>query len=235
MMQANGSGKEARAMPDHEPGSISTPALVHLIDDDRAVRQGVSMLLRAAGFAVRDYPSATEFLERIGAPDAHARACALTDVRMPGIDGIELLQRLRARGIALPVVVMTAHGDVLMAVQAMKAGASDFIEKPFDDQVLLDAIGAALGAARPDASPQPDAFASAARRVARLTRREREVLDLLVAGRSNKMIAHDLSLSERTVEVHRSRMMERLGVRSLSEAVRLAVWAELAGRDSGRG
>jgi two-component system response regulator FixJ len=227
--------EETRAMAEHEDAGTVAPALVHLIDDDRAVRQGVSLLLRSAGFAVRDYPSATEFLERIGAPEPQARACALTDVRMPGIDGIALVQRLRARGIAMPVVVMTGHGDVLMAVQAMKAGASDFIEKPFDDRVLLDAIGAALAAARPGAPPQPDAFAAAAERVANLTRREREVLDLLVAGRSNKVIAHDLSLSERTVEVHRSRMMERLGVRSLPEAVRLAVWAELADRTGGRG
>lgn len=213
------------------PANQGTPAsrpAVHLIDDDAAVRKGVSMLLRTAGFTVREHASAVRFLAERDVLDADRRSCVLTDVRMPEMDGIALVQRLRQDGIAVPVVVMTAHGDVLTAVRAMKAGASDFIEKPFDDQVLLDAITGALANSAPGVAPATNAFADAATRIAALSRREREVLDLLVAGRSNKVIAHELGLSERTVEVHRAHMMERLGVRSLAEAVRLSVWAELA-------
>lgn len=212
-----------------EAGIPALRPTIHLIDDDAAVRKGLSMLLRAAGFTVRPHASALEFLATQDTHDPDRRSCVLTDVRMPEMDGIALVQRLRQQGIAVPVVVMTAHGDVLTAVRAMKAGASDFIEKPFDDQVLLDAITGALANGAPGTAPVAHAFADAAARIAALSRREREVLDLLVAGRSNKVIAHELGLSERTVEVHRAHMMERLGVRSLAEAVRLSVWAELAG------
>lgn len=213
----------------HDPPPRRT---VHLVDDDAAVRLGVGMLLRSAGLEVAAYDGAQPFLDALGGLDPALPACVLSDVRMPGIDGIAMVEKLRAQGCALPVVMMTAHGDVLTAVRAMKAGANDFIEKPFDDEVLLAALESLLAAAAEtpaESAGSAETFAAAAGRVAQLSRREREVLDLLVAGRSNKVVAHELGLSERTVEVHRARMLERLGVRTLPEAVRLAVWAELAG------
>jgi two-component system response regulator FixJ len=142
------------------------------------------------------------------------------------MDGLEVQTRLRRMGVLLPVIVMTAGGDVQTAVRAMKAGAIDFIEKPFDDEVLLSAIGASLVPA--GQGDRADEILDAARRLGALSPRERQVLDALLAGRPNKVIAYDLGLSVRTVEVHRARMMERLGVRHLSEAIRLAVMAKLA-------
>jgi two-component system response regulator FixJ len=148
------------------------------------------------------------------------------------MDGLELQSRLLALGVLLPVIVMTGQGDVQSAVRAMKAGAIDFIEKPYDDEVLLNAIGAALG--RAGAPDRDREMLEAARRIAALSPREREVLDALVAGRPNKVVAFDLGISVRTVEVHRARMMDRLGARQLAEAIRLAVMAKLAPR-RGRG
>jgi two-component system response regulator FixJ len=149
---------------------------------------------------------------------------------MAGMDGLEVQARLLALGVPLPVIVMTGHGDIQSAVRAMKAGAVDFIEKPYSDEVLLNAIEAALAiAAPPDREREA---ARAAHRIAALSPREREVLDALVAGRPNKVIAFDLSISVRTVEVHRARMMDRLGTRQLAEAIRLAVMAKLAPRRS---
>jgi two-component system response regulator FixJ len=147
------------------------------------------------------------------------------DVRMPQMDGLEVQARLRELHVGLPVIVMTGHGDVQTAVRAMKAGAVDFIEKPFNDDVLLSAIEGAL--ARGAGANRNREAEDAAWRIAKLSRREREVLDALVSGRPNKVIAFDLGISVRTVEVHRARMMERLGVRQLAEAVRLAVMARL--------
>ncbi len=204
-----------------------TASVVHLVDDDAAVRAGIGLLLRSAGYAVRSYDSAAAFLHAIAEMPPEGPGCVLTDVRMPGMDGIEMLVRLRALHPGLAVVVMTGHGEIAAAVRAMKEGASDFIEKPFDDEVLLAAIAAAIEATPPEPVPRA-LFDEAARRIAQLSRREREVLDLLVAGQANKAIAHALGLSERTIEVHRARMMNRLGVRSLSEAVRLSVLAQLA-------
>lgn len=199
---------------------------VHVIDDDEAVRRAVAMLLRSAGMDAEIYPSGAAFLDALPALDGAAdTGCVLTDVRMPGLDGLDLLRRLKELGVRAPVVVMTAHGDVAMAVRAMKAGASDFVEKPFDDEGLLAAIEAAIEAgAAPEAADAPP---HAAARVASLSAREREVLELLMAGKQNKAIARDLDLSPRTVELHRARMMSRLGVSSLAEAVRLAVQAGL--------
>ena len=197
---------------------------VHVVDDDDAVRRALAMLFRSAGIAVATHPSGSAFLEALPALGEDAVGCVLTDVRMPGLDGLGLLRRLKEGGFRPPVVVMTAHGDVSTAVRAMKAGAADFVEKPFDDEALLAAVGAALGAARAPAAGVSD---DAAERIAALSPREREVLDQLVAGKPNKHIARDLGLSPRTVEVHRARMMARLGVGSLAEAVRLAVRAEL--------
>ncbi|WP_135469268.1 response regulator FixJ [Crenalkalicoccus roseus] len=204
---------------------------VHVVDDDEAVRRSLAMLLRSAGMAVRTHPSALAFLDALPSLGEGDIGCVLTDVRMPGMDGLQMLRQLRAQGFAKPVIVMTAHGDIATAVQAMKAGALDFIEKPFDDEALLAALDAALAApapeAPPPAAPPADPAASeAAARIAALSPREREVLELLTAGKPNKVIAHELGISPRTVEVHRARMMERLGARSLAEAVRLALRAE---------
>jgi two-component system response regulator FixJ len=152
--------------------------------------------------------------------------CVLLDIQMPGVDGLAVKARLNRLGVPLPVIVMTAHGDVARAVQAMKAGAVDFLEKPFDDETLLNGIEAALAkAGRRVGDREP---VEAAQRIATLSPREREVLDGLVTGRPNKVIAFDLGISVRTVEVHRARMMERLGTRKLADAVRLAVLAKLA-------
>jgi two-component system response regulator FixJ len=156
--------------------------------------------------------------------------CVLLDVRMPGMDGLEVQARLIRLGVSLPVIVMTGHGDVQSAVRAMKAGAVDFIEKPYDDDTLLNAIEAALAkASRPTREREA---AQAAQRIATLSPREREVLEALLTGRANKVIAFDLGISVRTVEVHRARMMERLGTRRFAEAIRLGVMAKLAPKQS---
>jgi len=207
------------------PASKRPRSKVYVIDDEEAVCRAVAMLLRSAGIGVEIYPSGLAFLDALPLSEAALARCVLTDVRMPELDGIELLRRLKARDVQWPVVVMTAHGDVSTAVRAMKAGAIDFIEKPFDDAALLATVGAAL-----DAADAPQAAKSAAKAVARLaalSRREREVLDLLMVGKPNKAIARDLGLSPRTVEIHRARLLTRLEVGSLAEAVRLAVQADL--------
>lgn len=210
--------------------------IVHIVDDDEAVRRAVAMLLQSAGWLTEIHASALAFLDLLPALEEAGIGCVLTDVRMPGMDGIALLQHLRKTGFARPIVVMTAHGDVATAVQAMKSGASDFIEKPFNDDSLLDMIEVAM---RPTSDASAPGLVSreaieAARRLAALTPREREVLDLLVSGKPNKLVAHQLGISQRTAEVHRARLMERLGVRSLAEAVRLAVNAQLAAGEGDR-
>ena len=207
------------------------PLTVHVIDDDEPVRRAIAMLLRAAHMRVEAYPSGVAFLDALPSLGGAHAGCVLTDVRMPGVDGIELLRRLKECGFQGPVVVMTAHGDVSTAVQAMKTGAVDFIEKPFDDEVLLATIGAALDTSGALGAAEAEAVA----RIAALSPREREVLDLLIMGKPNKAIARDLGLSPRTVEIHRARLMIRLDVGSLAEAVRLAVRAEFGRRDEGRG
>jgi len=213
-----------------DPGAAARAVLV--VDDDDAVRRALAMLFRSAGIPAETYPSGLAFLEALPSFGEEAVGCVLTDVRMPGVDGLELLRRLKQAGFGRPVVVMTAHGDVSTAVRAMKAGAVDFVEKPFDDEALLAAVEAALGAPQ---APGPAGAADAAARVAALSPREREVLDLLIAGKPNKHIARDLGLSPRTVEVHRARLMARLGVGSVAEAVRLAVRAEFGRRDASGG
>lgn len=195
---------------------------VHIVDDDAAVRRSLERLLDSAGLKTVSYEGSAAFLD---AAAGLSSGCVLLDLRMPGMDGLELQARLLQLGVSLPVIVMTGQADVPSAVRAMKAGAVDFIEKPHNDEALLSAIEAALArAGRAD----PDGEAAEARqRIAALSPRERQVLDALVAGRPNKVIAFDLGISVRTVEVHRSRMMERLGVRQLAEAIRLAVTARL--------
>lgn len=209
-------------------GDLPQPT-VHVIDDDDAVRRAIAMLLRSAHLPVETHPSGLDFLDASASAAADRMACVLTDMRMPGLDGFELLRRLKERGFRGPVIVMTAHGDVSTAVQAMKAGAADFIEKPFDDEALLAMLRESLEVA--DAPGAGRAASDAAARIATLTPREHEVLKLLILGKSNKAIARDLDLSPRTVEVHRARLMTRMGVGSLAEAVRLAVRAELGARD----
>ena len=193
--------------------------IVHLIDDDADVRRALAFLLGTSGLTVRIYESASEFLDQ----DLKALAgCVVTDVRMPGIDGLELLKRLAAGGIRLPAVVMTGHADVPLAVEAMKSGAVDFIEKPFADEVLLAAIRTALErGVRTEQADSDHARVRAA--LASLSPREREVLNGLLAGHPNKTIAYDLGLSPRTVEVHRANVMTKMGASSLSELVRMTL------------
>jgi len=201
---------------------MRSDAVVHVVDDDVAVRQSLSFLLASDGFPVRLHESASAFLE--GVKEA-AAGCIVTDVRMPGIDGVEFLRRLRTRGFALPVIVMTGHADVPLAVKAMKAGAIDFLEKPFDDDLLLGAVRAALQ--RQARNAQHDAQAVELQsRIRFLSERELQVLEGLVAGKANKVIAHDLGISPRTVEIYRANVMSKMQAGSLSELVRMALLAE---------
>jgi two-component system, LuxR family, response regulator FixJ len=202
---------------------------VHVVDDDAAVRRSLEHLLDAAGFRAVSYETPMGFLA--SAPGLSS-GCVLLDVRMPGMDGLTLQARLAKLDNHLPVVVFTGQGDVQTAVRSMKAGAVDFIEKPYDDKVLIKAIETALSL--PRQTDREREATEAAQRVSALSPRERQVLDALVAGRPNKIIAYDLGISIRTVEVHRARMMERLGVRQLAEAIRLAVMARLAPPEDSR-
>ena len=197
---------------------------VHVIDDDEAVRSSLALLLESAGLAARCYASAAAFLEV--APQLEIGA-VLTDVRMPEMDGLTLQRRLVDSGFRLPVIIMTGHGDVPIAVDALKAGAADFLEKPFDDSHLLDAVRAALATSQ-RTQQQVAATADIAARIATLTPREHEVLERLVAGQPNKTIAYDLGTSPRTVEVQRARVMEKMGAHSLAELVRMVLAVEAA-------
>lgn len=197
--------------------------VAYVVDDEATVRRSLALLLRSAEFTVQDFECGDAFLR---AAAALPFGCVLLDLRMPGMDGLAVQREMVARGVKLPVVVVTAHGDVALAVQAMKAGACDFIEKPYDAEVILQAAEAALARGDEERARARDAEAAASR-VAALTPREAEVLQGLVAGRSNKVIAFDLGLSARTVEIHRANLMSKLGARSLSEAVRIALSAGL--------
>jgi two-component system, LuxR family, response regulator FixJ len=190
-----------------------------VVDDDLAVRQSLSFLLASDGLPVRLHESALAFLD---AMTDTSTGCIVTDVRMPGIDGIELLRRLKARGFSLPVIVMTGHADVPMAVEAMKEGAVDFIEKPFDDDMFLAAVRSALRLQEQHA--QRDAqITEVQARLQGLSERERQVLEGLVAGKANKVIAYDLGISPRTVEIYRANVMTKMQAGSLSELVRMAL------------
>lgn len=193
--------------------------VVHVIDDDDEVRRSLAFLLASAGMAVRVHESAMAFLEVLEEVQA---GCVVTDIRMPQMDGLELQRRLRGLKASLPVIVMTGHGDVSLAVEAIKAGALDFIEKPFDDEVLLSAIRSALNHRARD-SEREARTAAIDNRIGRLSDREREVLERLVAGKANKIIAHELSISPRTVEVYRANVMTKMEAGSLSELVRMAL------------
>lgn len=198
---------------------MAADGVVHVIDDDADVRQSLAFLLSTAGLAVRVHDSAVAFLKVL--PEIKD-GCVVTDVRMPGIDGLELQRRLGELEKRLPVIVMTGHGDVPLAVEAMKAGAVDFIEKPFDDETMLSAIKSAL--TRHASERERNARAAAIQeRIARLSDREREVMDRLVAGKANKVIAYELGISPRTVEVYRANVMTKMQADSLSELVRMAL------------
>ena len=197
--------------------------IVHVIDDDAAVRRALVRLLRSEGLEAVAYESA---LGVLNAAPSLSSGCILLDLQMPGMDGLELLARLGELGIELPVIVVTGHGDVPTAVRAMKAGAVDFIEKPIDEAQLFAAIDAAL--AEKKFAVRDRAVAGATERMALLSPRERQVLEAIAFGRPSKLIAYDLGISVRTVEVHRAHMLDRLGVRNMAEAIRIAVMATLA-------
>ncbi len=196
---------------------------VHIVDDDEAIRQSVGFLLRKAGYAVETYTAGTHFLKSV---TRETRGCVLLDVRMPDLDGLEVQARIAQSGITLPVIMLTGHGDVTLAVRAIKAGAIEFLEKPFERSALLAAIETALAhAAR--SGREHLAASDALVRLAALTPRERDVLDGMVLGRPNKLIAYDLDIATRTVEVHRANLMEKLAARSLSDVLRIAFSAGL--------
>jgi two-component system response regulator FixJ len=196
-------------------------AVVHVIDDDESVRHALAFLLAASGMAVRIYETGTAFLETVGSVQG---GCILSDVRMPGIDGLALQRRLKELGVKLPLIIMTGHGDVSLAVEAMKSGAVDFIEKPFDDETLLSAIRSALN--RYSVTDRRESeIAEVKSRIDGLSVRERQVLDGLIAGHPNKTIAYDLNISPRTVEIHRANVMTKMGANSLSDLIRMALLA----------
>ena len=191
-----------------------------VVDDDDAMRDSIRVLLEAAGFAVKDYASAKAFL----LDNVPANSCLIADIRMPEMDGLELQEEIVRRGIELPVIIMTGHGDVPLAVRAMKAGAIDFIEKPFDERNLLEAINLALHVGESNRNKAAE-IKAAQDLIALLTPRERHVLDQLVAGRSNKIAAYELGISPRTIEIHRAHIMDKMNARSLSDLVRIAIAA----------
>jgi two-component system response regulator FixJ len=201
---------------------MSAEKLVHVVDDDDGVRRSVAFMLKHAGYRVESHISGVEFLKTVKLAE---RGCVLLDVCMPQIDGLEVQQEMAVRGIDMPVVILTGHGDIAAAVKAMRAGAVNFLEKPYEKEDLLHAIEEALS--RIDRSDDRDMKAGEAKiRLASLTGREHDVLNGLVAGYPNKTIAYDLGISPRTVEIYRANMMEKLRVRSLSEALRIAFIAE---------
>ncbi len=196
-------------------------SIVHVIDDDAAVRESLEFLLRTAQLEVRTYDSASTFLAI--APEA-VTGCVVTDVRMPGISGVDLLRRMREREVQVPVIIITGHGDVPLAVEAMKIGAADFFEKPFDDEALVAAVRSALNRQQTE-NKQTAERSEIQERMATLSKREREVLDGVVAGHANKTIAYDLGISPRTVEIYRANLMTKMQASSLSELVRMAMLA----------
>jgi two-component system response regulator FixJ len=196
-----------------------TDVVVHIVDDEEAVRSSIAFLLSASGFAVRTHASATAFLEH--APNVR-NGCLITDLRMPDMSGVELLRRLRETGTLLPAIVITGHGDVQMAVEAMKNGALDFIEKPFSDDVLIESIRHAVELAATQVKSEA-AIEATRERLSSLSEREAQVLRGVVAGQANKTIAYGLGLSPRTVEVYRAGLMGKMQARSLPDLVRMVM------------
>ena len=197
--------------------------VVHVIDDDESVRESLAFLLDCSGIPTRTYESAVQFLD---AAPSHERGCIITDVRMPEISGMELVALLKSRGTTDPVIVITGHADVPMAIQALHAGVCDFIEKPFSDEAILIAVRSAL-AKQQTLSEKELEREEVGSRLARLSGREREVMEGLVEGKANKVIAYDLDISARTVEVYRANVMTKMGARSLSELVRMVMISRL--------
>jgi two-component system response regulator FixJ len=204
---------------------MTANGIVHIVDDDDAVRQSLAFLLSSAGLPVRLYDSAATFLAGLSTPQD---GCLITDVRMPGMSGIDLLKALREKACSMPAIVITGHGDVPLAVEAMKAGAVDFIEKPFEEEAILTAVRRAL---EQGSAENGDGIVVAAK-LASLSERERQVLEGLVAGHPNKTIAHELGISPRTVEVYRANLMAKMQAKSLSELIRMAILANV--KPSGR-
>ena len=196
-----------------------TEPRVHIVDDDEAMRDSLKWLLESRGLKVELYHSAEVFLHALNCGFC---GCLVLDVRMPGMNGLDLYEQLRARASTLPVIFITGHGDVPMAVTALKKGAADFIEKPFNNQDMLGLIESCMKQDRAAAAKRAE-NASVAQRLDSLTQREREVLGLIVGGKLNKQIANDLGISIKTVEVHRSRVMEKMGASSVAELVQLAL------------
>jgi FixJ family two-component response regulator len=197
-------------MSDYEP-------TVFVVDDDEAVRRSLSMLVETVGLKVRTFSNGQEFLDSCGPNQA---GCVVLDVRMPGMSGLEVQSKLKAGGVSIPVIIVTGHGDVPMAVEALKAGAMDFVEKPFRDQTLLDNIQEAIELDARNRSSHAQQTEIEARK-ALLTRREQQVMELLVAGKNNKTIAHELQISQKTVDFHRANVLEKMGVESVVKLVRL--------------
>jgi two-component system response regulator FixJ len=199
--------------------------VVHVIDDDAAMRDSLAFLLQSADLVVKTYESAQAFLEVRRHP---VSGCVITDVRMPGMSGMDLLRRLRDLDFNLPVIVITGHGDIPLAVEAMKSGATDFIEKPFEDEAILEAVRHALASRASDAKQQT-AQAAIIEKLGTLTNRERDVLEGLVAGHPNKTIGYDLGISPRTVEIYRANVMTKMDAKSLSDLVRMALVGGIIG------
>lgn len=199
--------------------------LVHLVDDEEAIRRSAGFMLKTSGYRVETYETGMDLLRQARTLEP---GCVLLDIRMPGMDGLEVQAALAEQGVGLPVIVMTGHGDVTVAVRAMKAGAVDFIEKPFEKAVLMSALDEGF-ARLAQAGRGRERARDAEVRLGALTPRERDVLDGLARGSPNKTIAHDLGISPRTVEIHRANLMTKLGVRSLSEALRIAFAAGVGG------
>ncbi len=204
---------------------MSENIVLHVIDDDEAMRGSIAFLLGTSGFEVKAFDSAITFLEAL--PDLDV-TCVVTDVRMPQMDGLELMRRLKASGRHFPVIMMTAHGDVPVAVEAMKLGAFDFLEKPFDDEALITTINSAIQHGNAAAAGEAETREIEVR-IESLTPRERQVLERLVAGQSNKVIGRDLAISPRTVEIYRANVMTKMQASSVSELVRLAMRSGIGG------
>lgn len=203
--------------------NAAAQAVVHIVDDDEGLRESLAFLLHSASLEVRSFESAKAFLDKL----PHAiPGCVITDVRMPDMSGIELLRRLKELKISVPVIVITGHGDIALAVEAMKMGAADFFEKPFDDALLVASVQAALRQ-REDQTKRGAERAEIEQRISSLSPREKDVLAGLIEGRANKQIAFDLGISPRTVEIYRANLMNKMQADSLSNLVRMALICEM--------
>ena len=211
-------------MTSENPAAAPT---VHIIDDDQALRESLAFLLRTHQLEVRSFDSAKTFLDAL--PDA-SLGCVITDIRMPGMSGIDLLRRLKELKVSVPVIVITGHGDVSLAVEAMKIGAADFFEKPFNDDQLVASVRAALQQ-RQDQTKRGAERTEIEHRISKLSAREKDVLAGLIEGRANKQIAFDLGISPRTVEIYRANLMNKMQADSLSDLVRMALVVQMQGSD----